>query len=88
MNKNWNTFKYIINILVINIFSMHCKWFYIYLQLVNLDPLGVRYFEAGPKDLYRAADYEQEILLEDIDRVVNEPDKINKGSRVYYKFKF
>jgi hypothetical protein len=57
-----------------------------YFQIVQLQPLAVRYFELGPAGLCRSSEYAQEVLEEDAARVVAEPVTIARGSRVYYKF--
>ena len=56
--------------------------------IVCLDPLAVRYFQLGPRNMFRACDYEQEILREDIAQYIEDPETIQQGSRIYYKFNY
>ena len=55
-------------------------------RISSLSPLAVRYFEIGPQGLHCAGEYVQEILKEDIAKVLSDPETVLKGTRIYYKF--
>jgi hypothetical protein len=59
----------------------------VYFQIVSISPLAVTYYQKGPRGMYCAGDYVQEVLEEDVAEELEAPETIAQGSRIYYKFK-
>lgn len=59
---------------------------FFFFQVVEAEPLAVRFFMGGKKGFFTATDYAQEVLREDVAKPLPEPETVTRGSRTYYKW--